>query len=444
MNELHDLAHLNVWVYNYLLEQGLRHSAFVFRTETQLKDCDISPAPTGFLTNLVEKGLLYTELETEIIQDMCAPLGAVNGETRVVDEEHIQSYIDRRINERLADCALGKDLVLERAESKPVNEMVTRDIYKIFVYDRWVLVWNQSQDKVYLVDIRNGDHSLNKAWTISLGSLMPSFKLSFHQSALFYSESTLMFVDYKNEFKVTNIFSFTQANGATIKTVERTDSYTIVSTSSESDKYLFDAGGNFVTTLEGNAKYIELPDSLIVCSFSSNQIERKGLHADSPSIQYTTIASLTLVDACLNHDKTILAGYFLSKETQKGEIHVWLTHQPEYLYSLETKGVFKELKFNIDNMLTLIGPQVIKILNVAKAEFVFSEQFESIIRGVDCIGDSKLIVELIGNRIKKIDFVLRTCTEIDKSSYGSHMYVCPAVAKVFEFENLESFKFIDL
>jgi len=268
--------------------------------------------------------------------------------------------------------------------------------------------------------------------------------VSFHENVLFYNDSTLLFVDYKNEFKVTNIFSYIQASDITIKHVERTENYSIVSTSNESEKHFFDTNGCFVATLEGNAKYLELSDSLIVCNFVTNEIERRGLQTNSPNIKYTTNPALTLVEACLNHDKSILSGYFLNKETQKGEIYFWLIDQADHLYSLETKASFKELKFNADNMLVLIGPQIVKVLDVAKAEFLFSEQFESIIKGVECIGNSKLIIELIGNRIKKIDFIHKTCTEIDKSSYGSHMYICPAVAKVLEFDNLESFKFIDL
>jgi len=62
---------LNFLIYRYLHESGFRHSAFTFGNESLVTKSNIngSKIPPGELINLVQKGIMYTELERSVADD---------------------------------------------------------------------------------------------------------------------------------------------------------------------------------------------------------------------------------------------------------------------------------------------------------------------------------------------------------------------------------------
>eukprot|EP00892_Ulva_mutabilis_P000400 jgi/Ulvmu1/10360/UM061_0043.1 len=59
---------VNYMIYLYLLESGYAHSAFIFGNETKAKDAPTSPGEfcPSALVDLIQKGILYKELQTRI------------------------------------------------------------------------------------------------------------------------------------------------------------------------------------------------------------------------------------------------------------------------------------------------------------------------------------------------------------------------------------------
>lgn len=62
---------LNFLIYRYLHESGFGHSAFTFGCESMVAKSNINGAkiPPGELVNLVQKGIMYTELEQSVTED---------------------------------------------------------------------------------------------------------------------------------------------------------------------------------------------------------------------------------------------------------------------------------------------------------------------------------------------------------------------------------------
>jgi len=60
---------VNLLVYRYLQENALEHSAFTFAHESLLARSSVATArvPPGALTELLQKGLQYAEMERDII-----------------------------------------------------------------------------------------------------------------------------------------------------------------------------------------------------------------------------------------------------------------------------------------------------------------------------------------------------------------------------------------
>ncbi|XP_049848435.1 F-box-like/WD repeat-containing protein TBL1XR1 isoform X1 [Schistocerca gregaria] len=62
---------VNYLVYRYMKESGFHHSAFTFGYESNIIRADISPedVANGALINIIQKGMLYSEIEKEIKED---------------------------------------------------------------------------------------------------------------------------------------------------------------------------------------------------------------------------------------------------------------------------------------------------------------------------------------------------------------------------------------
>ncbi len=59
---------INYWVFRYLQESGFNHSSFLFSYESNLVKLDYNNmnATKGELIDLIQKGLLYNELMTQV------------------------------------------------------------------------------------------------------------------------------------------------------------------------------------------------------------------------------------------------------------------------------------------------------------------------------------------------------------------------------------------
>jgi len=62
---------VNLLIYRYMQESGFTHSAFAFKNESQISDETLASEKTrrGVLINFIQKGLVYTEIESHIKPD---------------------------------------------------------------------------------------------------------------------------------------------------------------------------------------------------------------------------------------------------------------------------------------------------------------------------------------------------------------------------------------
>jgi transducin (beta)-like 1 len=59
---------VNYLIYRYLKESGFQHTAFTFGYESNIVRADVNPSEVshGALINIVQKGLLYLDIEREV------------------------------------------------------------------------------------------------------------------------------------------------------------------------------------------------------------------------------------------------------------------------------------------------------------------------------------------------------------------------------------------
>jgi hypothetical protein len=442
MDNMRNLSVVDVWVYNYLIERGLTHSSFVFKKEACIEDSKVRGAATGHLLRLIEQGLLYSELESEIIQEMGSGISVPNGEPLIFDESKIYSYIDQRLGGRTCEPASGENIILERADSNLTNGH-SKGHYKIHVHETNAVVLDVDNSKLYLINLLDDGHMVSKPFQICLGNILPLFKIFFHENICFYDEHGFVLCDYKNNFRLLKVYSIKES-GNKIKRIDSTDNFFVLSFSEAPEKLIFTSDGELAAKLDGNMKIIEVDNSLLLCYFDSSDIVRFFGPESVENLRYITEERLTLVDVCVNSKKTIIAAYYINNEIHKGVLYFWMAHQAEFIYSISVKENFQKIAFDKDDFLIISGQQQIKVFDIQLAESIYSETFDSKIKHTENLGDSKLLIELFGNRFKKIDWSQNSSVEIDKSSSLSYMYACPAVKRILEFENLETFKFIDL
>ena len=434
-----DISEFDQLVYEYLLDRGLEHSAFVFHKETCLKERVLATYEPKSLLDQLEKARFYERMEEEIINEVVGEEElSVKSEEKMNLREIIRGMVAEELGTQVSMASMTN---LEPSHQGSFR--VRKPVVKLFSFDHGVVILYETDAKLAVVYLDKEDLQSSKLYPIPSGVSINDVSVTSNEltylasSTSIYSfrrEDSLSAGDFREIYKTdegTEVCSMTQENDF-LKICLKTPSSVVL------------LNNNGLPVYEEIVREVKVHMSVVgILEWTTDRSIITLYSPEGVQVNFETESPVEIKDCGVTDNEQYLIALTSCASKVKSTICCWTVVDQRLQCSVKVKGIFTSIIVFAETVLCL-NKQELMLLRLSDQGVMSSLTFTANLKSFSKLSETEAVLEIYGGTVLIFDVLTGRHISYSRIIPNADMLVCRKVRKVLEFGSMDNYKIINI